>query len=444
MKKNRRAHKRFQDLRCVFGFLPPLSGKVRMGGCHPGTFCVPSRTGDPLTLSLSHEGRGNPYSKGRVSALSWDWCPIGLPFSRALLLLVGMSVYVPWAHAQVIDRIVATVDDEPITLQELRTFGKLPGQRSLFLPQEGVAGMSERDILDVLIMNKLVNKEVETQGLKAKEADIDNYIDRIKAQGNLDDAQFQAALASQGLTMEGYRKQVAEEIERALLVNREIGSRVNVTPEDIERYYKEHAADYTQPEQVRVRHIFLPLSPAAPADEEQAVMSQIQDIRKRALAGEDFATLADTYSQGPGAGQGGDLGYFKQGQMAKEIEEVAFALKPGEISQPFRTNVGVHLLKVEEHSSAGQQTLSAEVSEGIKRKLYNEALRQRYERWFQEDLRFRHQVDNFLTASSGGSSGGTLRQTSPAADSQAGDTATSAPAEKAEKKKGFFRRLLPF
>jgi len=244
--------------------------------------------------------------------------------------------------------------------------------------------------------------------------------------------------------MEGYRKQVAEEIERALLVNREIGSRVNVTPEDIERYYKEHAADYTQPEQVRVRHIFLPLSPAAPADEEQAVMGQIQDIRKRALAGEDFATLADTYSQGPGAGQGGDLGYFKQGQMAKEIEEVAFALKPGEISQPFRTNVGVHLLKVEEHSSAGQQTLSAEVSEGIKRKLYNEALRQRYERWFQEDLRFRHQVDNFLTASSGGSSGGTLRQPSPAADSQAGETPTSAPAEKAEKKKGFFRRLLPF
>ena len=142
MKKNRRAHKRFQDLRCVFGFLPPLWGKVRMGGSRPGTFCVPSCTGGPLTLSLSHEGRGNPYSKGRVSALSWDWCPTWLPFSWALLLFVGMFVWVPWTQAQVIDRIVATVDDEPITLQELRTFGKLPGQRSLFLPQEGVTGMS--------------------------------------------------------------------------------------------------------------------------------------------------------------------------------------------------------------------------------------------------------------------------------------------------------------
>ena len=364
---------------------------------------------------------------------------------RTLLLFLWLCGWVPYSHAEVINRIVATVDDEPITLQELRTFGKLPGQRSLFLPQEGVAGMSERDILDALIMNKLVSKEVEAQGFKAKETDIDNYIERIKAQGNLNDEQFQTALASQGLTMESYRKQVAEEIERALLINREIGSRVNVTPQDIERYYKEHDADYAQPEQVRVRHIFLPLSPAAPADEEKEVLGQIEDIRKRALAGEDFATLADTYSQGPGAGQGGDLGYFKKGQMAKEIDEVAFALKPGEISQPFRTNVGVHLLKIEEHSSAGQQTLSAEVSEEIKRKLYNEALRQRYERWFQEDLRFRHHVENFLVASSGGSSTGTLRQTTAAADdSQAGETPTSATAEKAEKKKGFFRRLLPF
>ncbi|MBI3300791.1 MAG: peptidylprolyl isomerase, partial [Deltaproteobacteria bacterium] len=319
--------------------------------------------------------------------------------TRTLLLLTVLFISTIPAHAEVIDRIVATVDDEPITLQDLRTFGKLPGQRGLFLPQEGTAGMSDRDILEMLIMNKLIGKEVETQGLKAKEADIDNYIERIKVQSNLDDDQFKAALANQGMTMEGYRKQVAGDIERVLLVNREIGSRVNVTPQDIERYHKEHAADYAKPEQVRVRHIFLPLSPAAPADEEKEVLGQIEDIRKRALAGEDFATLADTYSQGPGAGQGGDLGYFKKGQMTKEIEDVAFALKPGEISQPFRTRVGVHLLKVEEHSQPGQQALDAETTEEIKRKLYNDALRQRYERWFQEDLRFRHHIDNFLTAS---------------------------------------------
>lgn len=363
--------------------------------------------------------------------------------TKILLLFVSLCVWVTYARAEVINRIVAIVDDEPITLQEVRTFGKLPGQRGLFMPQGGLAGMSERDILEALIMNKLIGKEVEAQGLKAKEADIDNYVERIKVQGNLDDEQFKAALASQGMTMDGYRKQVAGEIERALLVNREIGARVNVTPQDVERYYKEHAADYAKPEQVRVRHIFLPLSPMAPSGEEQEVLDQIEDIRKRALAGEDFATLADNHSRGPGAGQGGDLGYFKKGQMAKEIDEVAFALNPGDLSQPFRTDAGVHLLKVEEHSTAGQQTLDAEATEEIKRKLYNDALRQRYERWFQEDLRFRHHVENLLTASASSPSA-MIKPTNTSASSQTGDTATATAAGEPEKKKGFFRRLLPF
>src|SRR5690349_13993213 len=101
-----------------------------------------------------------------------------------------------------------------------------------------------------------------------------------------------------------------------MLINREIGSKVNVTPQEVERYYKEHGGSSSpaSDEQVRVRHIFLPLSSTASADEEKAVLEQMQDIRKRALAGEDFAALAKTYSRGPGADQGGDLGFFKKGQ----------------------------------------------------------------------------------------------------------------------------------
>ncbi len=362
------------------------------------------------------------------------------------LLFAWLLVCVPHGRAEVINRIVATVDDEPITLYELRTFSSFAaGQRGSFMTPEGMGNLSDRDLLDMLIMNKLVDKEVEAQGLKAKESDIDSYIERIKAQGKMDDEQFKDALAKQGMLMENYRKQVSKDIERALLVNREIGARVNVTPQDVERYYKAHAADYAQPEQVRVRDIFLPLSATAPAEEERAVMQQIQDIRKRVLAGEDFATLADTYSGISHPGEGGDLGYFKKGQMPQEIENVAFTLKPGDISQPFRTNAGMHLLKVEEHSQSGQQKLDEATTEEIKRKLYNDALRQRYERWFQEDLRFRHQIDNFLTASSTSPSRPAVKSTSPAAaGSQAGEATPSAQPAEPEKKKGFFRRLLPF
>ncbi|MGE0822476.1 MAG: peptidylprolyl isomerase [Candidatus Binatia bacterium] len=365
--------------------------------------------------------------------------------THILLLFIGGFGWALQSQAEVINRVVATVDDEPITLRDIRTFGKsTDGQQNFLVPPQGVAGMSEKDILEVLIMNKLIGKEVETQGLTAKESDIDSYIERIKRQGNLDDAQLKEALAAQGMTLEAYRKQVGEEIERALLINREIGSRVNVTPQDVERYYEEHGGGGASPdsgEQVRVRHIFLPLSPTASSEEEKALLDQAEDIRKRALAGENFATLADTYSRGPGAGQGGDLGFFKRGQMTKDIEEVAFALQPGDVSQPFRNDAGVHLIKVEEHLTEGEQAkkgLDPETAEQIKQKLYNEALQERYQRWFQEDLRFRHQVENFLTASS---SSGTSNFTFKSARKKAEPTS---PPEAPEEQKGFFRRLLPF
>lgn len=126
--------------------------------------------------------------------------------------------------------------------------------------------------------------------------------------------------------------------------------------------------------------------------------------------------------------------------MAKEIEDVAFALKAGEIGQPFRTNAGVHLLKVEEHTTAEQKagSLDPKTAEEIKRKLYNEALRQRYERWFQEDLRFRHQVENFLTASSPSPTNITLKSARQA------ETSSPVAVKEPEQQKGFFRRLLPF
>jgi len=378
-----------------------------------------------------------------------------------LSLVVGMLTSVASSGAETLNRIVATVDDEPITLHEVRSFAKgSSGQRSMMVPPETVANMSDKDILDVLIMNKLVSKEVETQGIQAKDAEIDSYIERIQAQSNLSDEQMKEALAKQGFTMEKYREQVAEEIERAMLINREIGSRVNVTPQDIERYYKEHgggeiesessseeSAPTSSEEQVRVRHIFLPLSPAASEEEEKEVRQQIEDIRKRSLGGEDFATLATAHSRGPGADQGGDLGFFKRGQMSKEIDDVAFSLKPGEVSQPFRNNAGVHLIKVEERT--GPTSASSPVPEKkntgsidpavaaqIKQKLYNEALRQRYERWFQEDLRFRHQVDNFLVSESSSAAPPTLKSARP--------KTSTASTQEPEEKPGFFRRILPF
>ena len=299
-------------------------------------------------------------------------------------------------QAETINRIVATVDGQPVTLRELEAYSGQMNDRAAMMYPQGKADMNQRDFLDALLMNKMIENEVDTQGLRAKAEDIDSYIDRIKNQGGLDDEQLKAALADQGLSMEQYRKQIAQEIEQALLMNKEVGSRVSVPDEAVQRYYEAHREAYATPDQVRIRHIFLPLSPGAGADEELKMTTLMETLHGRAVRGEDFALLASTYSLGPGADQGGDLGFFERGQMDSDIERIAFSIPEGAISQPFLTPAGVHLLKVEERDTEGVKPL-AEVQEEIRTELYSTELSKRYRRWFQDDLRFRHHIEDFLT-----------------------------------------------
>ena len=299
-------------------------------------------------------------------------------------------------QAETINRIVATVDGQPVTLRELEAYSGQMNDRAAMMYPQGTADMSQRDFLDALLMNKMIENEVDTQGLRAKDVDIDSYIERIKTQGGLDDEQLEAALADQGMSMEQYRKQIAQEIEQALLMNKEVGSRVSVPDEAVQRHYEAHREDYATPDQVRIRHIFLPLSPGGGADEELKMTTLMETLHGRAVRGEDFSILASTYSLGPGADQGGDLGFFERGQMDSDIERIAFSIPEGTISQPFLTPAGVHLIKVEERDTEGVKPL-AEVQEEIRTQLYSTELSKRYRRWFQDDLRFRHHIEDFLT-----------------------------------------------
>ena len=141
---------------------------------------------------------------------------------KRMQILIGILVCAVWlgsaaSQAEVINRIVATVDGAPITSYEMQGFREVAGA-SPMAPAGGATGMSDGDVLDALIMQKLIRKEVEKQGMKAKKADIDGYIARIQAQSNLNDEEFEAALVEQGMTMEAYRERVATEVEQAMLM----------------------------------------------------------------------------------------------------------------------------------------------------------------------------------------------------------------------------------
>src|SRR5205809_201156 len=142
------------------------------------------------------------------------------------------------ARAEITNRIVATIDGEPVTAHELRRYAK----------EHAAPGTPDAQVLEALITDKLLEKEIKAQGITAREDEIDRYIEEIRQRNGMDRERFQAALAAQGLSLETYRARVKSELEKAALVNREIRQHVNVSPEEIRRYYDAHLDDYATAE----------------------------------------------------------------------------------------------------------------------------------------------------------------------------------------------------
>ncbi|MFQ5667541.1 MAG: peptidylprolyl isomerase [Candidatus Binatia bacterium] len=291
------------------------------------------------------------------------------------------------AQAVLVDKILATVDGEPITLHELKKFAahNVRGRRLRAAPDQAT-------LLEGLITDKIIQKEASDKGIVVRDQDIDHYIDGVKKRNHLTDDQLAEALKAQGLTLETYRRQVREEIQKAQLIEREIRGKVNVTPEEVQRYYKAHLADYSTPGRLQVAHILFRLDPDAPAATVAAVTAKAQAVRARIARGADFAEMAKQYSQDPSGKNGGDLGWFKQGELLDDLEAVANKLDVGAVSEPVRTAVGLHIIKLEAREAPAHEDL-ATLADAIKQKLYNAALEERFQKWLSEDLRARHHVE---------------------------------------------------
>jgi parvulin-like peptidyl-prolyl isomerase len=151
----------------------------------------------------------------------------------------------------------------------------------------------------------------------------------------------------------------------------EIAKSVNVDEADARKYFEAHKAEF---EQVRARHILIRVqgSPAAvrPGQKdltEAEALAKAQDLRKRIQAGEDFAGLARQESDDTGSGaNGGDLGFFRRGQMVPSFEQAAFALQPGELSEPVKSPFGYHLIKVEARESKGFEEVRPELERRLR------------------------------------------------------------------------------
>jgi peptidyl-prolyl cis-trans isomerase C len=206
-----------------------------------------------------------------------------------------------------------------------------------------------KEAMDLMIEQELVRQAANEKGIDATPDEIDASIAGVSEPFD-DPDEFERRLQSEGFTPESYREHVGRMIAAKKYLDEIRLGAAEVGDEELEQYYRDNEYRLTFPEQVRVRHILLTWKPMGTTDDKAAIRKQMQPILERARAGEDFTALAREFSDDHATKKiGGDTGLFRRGQMVPAFEVVAFALKPGEISDPVETVFGVHILKLEEH-----------------------------------------------------------------------------------------------
>lgn len=311
-----------------------------------------------------------------------------LPILSFLIFLSPFSV-----QGRVVEQIVTVIDGEPYTLTNIASYAKTKMAREFPVGSLEKINGSDREVLEQFITEKLLDAEIREAGIKVTDQDIEIYIDQIKQKNRLTDADLKTALGREGQSLQSYKASVRAELEKGELINRQVRKKVNITDEDVERYYKLNSNNYRVEDRARIRHILLPLSDKASPEEVQAALAKGNELYDQIAAGGDFAGLAQKHSDGAGRESGGDIGWVNRGTLLKPIEDAAFdKLSVGQVSRPIRSSMGLHLVKLESRDIGAVLPLS-KVASKIKEELYAKAMEERYSKWLKTELRRKHTVD---------------------------------------------------
>lgn len=189
-------------------------------------------------------------------------------------------------------------------------------------------------------------------GLKLSDQQFKDVVANIrKEQGLEDDAKFQQALKQENMTMDDLRQQLERQMIVEQVQRQEVGSKLNITEEEARQYYATHPAEFTQPSTVTLREILAAVSTdkagSFNAAEDQQAQQKIADARARVLKGEDFAKVAAEVSDSPSKSKGGVIGPFSRSDISPQLQQVLDKMKPGDLTQPLRTQGGYEVFKLE-------------------------------------------------------------------------------------------------
>ncbi len=276
------------------------------------------------------------------------------------------------SRGMILDRVVASVNDEAVTLSEIQEEGQ-PVIRKIFqdfvgAERERRVDEAEQRLLKDLIDRRLLYQVAKKEGMLPSTAEVQGAIEDLKRNNNVpDEAQFRALLKAEGLTVEQVRRTVGERLAVGRLLARQIRSAIILSEDDIAKYYQGHQDKFRRVPEAEIHHVLFAVSPD---QDEAAVRQRVDDMLAKVRAGADFVETAKQYADSA-SGSGADLLTVRRGELAPEIEAAAFSLPPGGVSEPLRTAAGFHLIKVEKVRAEPVTPLN-EARDAIREQIFQE------------------------------------------------------------------------
>jgi peptidyl-prolyl cis-trans isomerase SurA len=308
------------------------------------------------------------------------------PMKKLCLTCIALACLPALAAGQVVEEIVARVNNQIITRSEFsRSKDQLRDEVKQQDPNDAdkVYGAKEKDVLRDLIDQQLLLDKGKDLGITG-DTDLVKRLDEMRKSMKLDSLEaLEKEAEKQGISWEDFKQQQKNQIITQKVIGEEVSSKLSITKEEAEKFYDEHKKEMEQPEFIRLAEILVapktssitpdPKLAGAPTDsknaEDEAAKQaadatalaaaevKAHDLLKQIRDGANFDDVAKKYSDGPSAADGGALGMFKRGQLAKELEDKTFAMKAGDVTDVIRTKQGYVILKVLDHQQAGIPSL---------------------------------------------------------------------------------------
>ena len=266
----------------------------------------------------------------------------------AKIIITSLLIVISFAsaRAEVVDRVIAIVNDEIVTMKDLEAFLKIERKATKFTSiDEYFRNLQMRQRLDTFVEGVLINQQAKKLGITVTDQEVTGFIEGIKKQNLISDEELREQLRKDNVTYEQFREGIKMNSLRTRLLMRVVSTEVNITENALKSYYDSHQ-DYFKEEEFHVQHIFI-------SGQHKDIRERAEKAYKQLTAGSPFEEVARNLSDDPSARQGGDIGFVKRSDLLPTLREALSNLQPGAFSAVVPTPYGLHIMKLIEVKKVG-------------------------------------------------------------------------------------------